>query len=573
VLLIEFAVVFLAILCCFTFPDVGGKWLGAAEYQLARLARKRALSVVVIGFLALGLRLAVFKQEPIPEPLIHDEFGYLLAADTFAHGHIANPTHPMWIHFETFYVNFVPTYVTMFHPAPGLFLALGQLLFGHPFWGVWLSLGIMSSAICWALQGWLPPFWALLGGIIAVIRLGTFSYWADSYWGGAVPAFAGALILGAYPRIRNNQRLRDALLMALGFAILANSRPYEGLFYCIPIVAFLIAWMLRTELPVRTKLLRVALPIVAGLCLTAAAMMYYYWRTTGNPFQSPYFQNIARYNYVPYFPWQSIRPIPDYHHNVMRDFYTHFGPERYWLARNHPIWEALSKTILLWLFFLGPLLSLPIIFLVPALPYGLKPRDIPHRIRVPLLACLATYVAMSLLIYHNNHYGAPATAALYLLILMTVRRVRHWRWREQAVGRSISRSVPLLCIVLLFVRSSAIGQPDVRKELFQTWCSPGPLHMGRQQVISQLNNISGFHLVIVQYAPQHNSFLEWVFNEADIDNAKIVWARDMGPEKNQELIRYFENRHVWAVRPDANPPGLVPYDSASSTPPWKMENP
>src|SRR2546427_9276571 len=113
----------------------------------------------------------------------------------------------------------------MFHPAQCLFIAAGQLIFGLPFWGVWLSAGLMCAAICWMLQAWLPPSWALLGGLLAVVRLGSFSYWANSYWGGAVPAIGGALVLGALPRIKRHQRVRDSLLMGFGLAILANSRP------------------------------------------------------------------------------------------------------------------------------------------------------------------------------------------------------------------------------------------------------------------------------------------------------------------------------------------------------------
>src|SRR5436305_14133163 len=120
----------------------------------------------------------------------------------------------MWKHFETYHVNWLPPYASMYCPGRALFLAFGQVFMGHPFWGVWLSGGLMCAATCWCLQGWLPPGWALVGSLLALIRLATFSYWVDSYWGGRVTAFAGALVLGALSRIRQRQRMRDGLILA-----------------------------------------------------------------------------------------------------------------------------------------------------------------------------------------------------------------------------------------------------------------------------------------------------------------------------------------------------------------------
>src|SRR5208282_5626001 len=110
----------------------------------------------------------------------------------------------------------------------GMVLALGKVLWGNPFAGVLLTVGLMAAACCWMLQGWFSPGWALLGSFLLILRLGTFSYWANSYWGGPLAAAGGALVLGALPRIKQRHGVGDALLLGLGLAILANTRPYEG---------------------------------------------------------------------------------------------------------------------------------------------------------------------------------------------------------------------------------------------------------------------------------------------------------------------------------------------------------
>src|SRR6266436_10192956 len=133
---IEICLSVVAILWAFLFPHLASRWFESIESSFSRFAQRRTLSVVAVGILAVVARLAILPVLPVPSPAIHDEFSYLLMADTFADGRLANPTHPMWVHFETFQVIQVPTYVSKYYPAQGVFLAIGQVVFSHPFWGV-----------------------------------------------------------------------------------------------------------------------------------------------------------------------------------------------------------------------------------------------------------------------------------------------------------------------------------------------------------------------------------------------------------------------------------------------------
>src|SRR5260370_35357962 len=135
----------------------------------------------------------------------------------------------------------------------------------------------MCAAICWMLQAWLPPTLALLGRMLAVLRLGLFSYWINTYTGGGfIAALGGALVMGALPRFMRAARLRDGLLMGAGAILLAITRPFEGLLLCLPVAVVLMRWLFfGKNRPAATILFRpTALPL--PLVIAPGARLSYY---------------------------------------------------------------------------------------------------------------------------------------------------------------------------------------------------------------------------------------------------------------------------------------------------------
>ncbi len=466
----------------------------------------------------------------------------------------------MWTHFESIHITMKPSYMSMYFPAQGLVLAAGKVLFGRPWFGVLCASAMMCAAICWMLQAWLPPTWALLGGMLAILRLGLFSYWTNTYsGGGSIAALGGALVLGALPRLMRTGRLRYGMLLATGLILLATTRPYEGILLCIPVAAVLGRWLIRGKnRPTPAALLRLAAAPMAMIVAAGAWMSYYNYRAFGSPLTPPYSIDRAIYAMAPYFVWQSQRPEPVYRHAVMRRFY--YEKELSDFRKIHTpsgfLPQTLYKLMTGVMFFAGVALLIPLIMLRRAL--------MDRRIRFLVVCVLVLTAGMLIEIFLVPHYLAPFTSVFYAIGLQAMRHLRLWNPGGQAVGLGILRLTVLLCVVLAGLRTWAeplhlkLAQWPV-SQWIDTWYGPGPFGAERARIDEQLQQLPGKQLVIVRYLPNHDPYDEWVYNAADIEGSRVIWARETNSTDDRDLIRYYKDRRVWLVQPDLQPAQISPY--------------
>jgi len=352
--------------------------------------------------------------------------------------------------------------------------------------------------------------------------------------------------------------VRDALLLGLGLAILANSRPYEGTVFCLPIAAWFLWWLAgktKSRIVSGQRWRGAAFPLAMVLALTGAFMGYYNYRLTGSALVMPHMLNTRVYHSAPLFLWERPGPEKAYRNAQFEDFYNGWERDNYHITRADILrvsWEKLFRCGVTYLW-PGLLLALP------ALPFTLRDR----RMRLPLVCIGLGAIAVFVVIWSNAHYAAPLTGAIFLLIVQTIRHLRTMRIAARPIGLALSRAVVL---ALVFDTASATAGHICDPLL---WPCEGDI--SRQVIAEKLAHTPGKHLIVVRYGPEdeHNIHDEWVYNGAEIDNAKVLWARELDTEQNGKLFAYFKDRTTWLVTPDDDNTYLEPYTppTAQSSPP------
>jgi len=319
----------------------------------------------------------------------------------------------------------------------------------------------------------------------------------------------------------------------VGLAILANSRPYEGLLVSIPVAIVLLTWLTSRKGPgIAISIKYVVLPILIVCVLSGIAMGYYNFRVTGSPLRMPYQVYEAKYAMTPVFLWQRPRPAPIYHHQVFRDLDQNVSLE--WYTMEHSIIGFTVKNLT---YFFWAILYFWDVFGIPLI--GMAPLMVRWAFRnrwalFALATCGVLTIGLVSQTYLAIHYLAPITCFNSVFV---VQAIRLWRWRNRKVGQVVLWLLPLLALAsLLWSLHWAIKKDN-----------PSIWFRQRARILEQLQRQNEKHLIVVSYGPQHSFNDEWVYNEADIDNAKVVWARSMNTRENCQLVNFFKDRRIWSL--------------------------
>ncbi len=554
--------------------------------------RRPVLLIITVGLTPVLVRILLLAINPAPQPQVMEEFNHLFLADTYNLGRITNPSHPLAVMIQTYQQIEWPNYISARPPLPPIFYYIGVALFGSPFAGSLLSIGLTASALCWALLGWIAGRWAALASFLAIVTFCLFGYWINSYWAPTTIVLGGALLFGVVPRIEQRPRLVWAAVCVFALMLLAGTRPYENGIFAAVIFGWLAIRFLKPERrPMIVKaVVLVGLPIAIGVVGIAMAQLWYNSTTTGNFTVMPYQIWRASQDMTPMFLWQPIEPAKEFY-NVGAARFAAWNLLVVELVKEGGYSGALqlfSRHAVTFRDLLGPFLFLAfacwsprwipavktgahlrqylmvasIAFMLLALcgPWagtGIKlivlfvlfKRWSNRDERLAVLLLFIGMIATSLPTFYMNVYFTAYTAPLLLLVATGMHNLSRW---SCPYGASVAgfillgaTLVPIGQAAVSAVNLAGAGIPQRGPNLSHfDHIYPHP----RDEVLAQLEGLPGNHVVFVELIEGASSPVDPTWNAPDIDDQKIIWLRHLRPDWTATGQEYYAGRTFWLMQ-------------------------
>jgi uncharacterized membrane protein YfcA len=454
-------------------------------------------------------------------PKWHDEYSYLLQMQMLAHGRLWMPQHPLADFFESFHIFVKPVYASLYFPGTAL-MYVPSIWLGLPSWfmPVLVSgsvVGLLYRIVTQLIDG----VHGLLAAVL-LVSLPTFRLLALMVMSQPVLLFTELAAFWCWLRWRENKNWHWALLIGVfsGWAVI--TRPVDAMCYAIPLGLAVLLDLRVCRIP---KIARTVLLIAIGAAPLLSLQIILNIGITGSPWELPhhYYTKLdmpqMTFGFQKFDP--TLRPASKLPQKQM--YYDEWMVP---IIKDHRVDTLIPK----WAKEKLPLTlraTLPSPALALSLPIGVL--GLTDRRRIVLWTTLPLFVVLyAFFPYLLRHYAIMAAPAVILSVLVGA------HWLQRAYPRILSAGLPL-AIAALALASIPEWQPPGEDRLYL------PLRDIEDQLASKVRPPA---VVLFRFHSRYGFHAEPVYNStvAWPDDAPIIRAHDLGPQRNMEIFRYYAER-------------------------------
>ncbi|HEY0008038.1 MAG TPA: glycosyltransferase family 39 protein [Tepidisphaeraceae bacterium] len=502
------------------------------NWQPARQSRWVVMAAIFFATIAYLIFANDFTERTLT-PFWHDDQMHTLQARILAAGHFSMPQHPLADFFETFHVFVKPIYGGIHFLGTSL-LNAPALALGLPSHYMPLMIGGLIAAMTYRLLQELLGHWPAMLGVLMLWSLDQYRFVGPRMTSHAPMLLLGLLLIWAWLHWRQNRSWRWMATMGAFAGLAAITRPVDALGYAAP-VAVAVLLNLR-GLSWQTAVRQIAIGVAAGAVFLLLQLCFNH-NVTGRWFYTPYqYYNDLNYPNINYGVFEAARDIPPMHVSDLQqkqEYYDHFLMPFLVTAKTEGFWH----TVLVSRPAMTVRFALPDVMLCLLLPIGLIAL---RRPAVVVAAVAGTYMLFyAPHLFYLPHYPAVIAPAVLLIVLQGCRGMYahgvKWRWiGAAATGLCASAAVATL--------------PP-----FQGWDDVGPSWPDSTWANEQMpKDVQAPAIVLFHYSPGVSTYHDepvYTASAAWPDDAPIIRAHNLGPERNRDLVKYYAegqpDRGVW----------------------------
>jgi hypothetical protein len=472
-------------------------------------------------------------------PILHDEYAYLIQSNMLASGHLWLPRHEQADFFDTFHLITDRAYASKYGPGTAIACAPAALLHLPP-WLTPLLLSGLAVGLIYLLAtelfddpsaGWLA---ALL-----LLSLGIFRRTSVMVMSQAPMLALLILAMLAYVRWRRTHRPAWILTLGLSIGLGAITRPVDALCVALPIALAILLDLRHLDNRARIRTILLGLAAVAPFLLLQAV---YNKGVTGSFTTLPWDYDARRndpYDTMSTRPFDpALRPlstlsqkqafhdefvVPAYKQKLARSRGQRLLERAAWLLAGPPL-EEQDRARLIY----G---ALPNPLLIALLPVGLL--GLCHRRWVATFALPPFLLVYANYTFFFPHY-AVAMAPAVILLALAARSVLRETWPAAAGAINVTATLLLIALALTAL-------PELNRSRRDQWFD-APLLRQVDRDLAAIDKRPA--LVLFTFDPERPLHEEPVYNTATAwpDDAPVIRAHDLGDARNADLIRYYAAR-------------------------------